>query len=180
MFSGFIPMGQFTKRFCCFLVIFFMFAQATPAHAKDVRVGFIELLAAVSGTKEWKKEFGLFKTKFQKEKVSIVAKEKNLKKMIEDLNKKSMVLSPELKKKKEEALIKKKKEFERHVQDKNEEFAKSEKAITNKILKKMVKIVKDLGKSKKFTMILEKKVGLYFDPSVDLTTLATRTYNKTK
>ena len=100
--------------------------------------------------------------------------------MIEDLNKQSMVLSPKLKKKKEEALIKKKKEFERHVQDKNEEFATKEKAITNKILQKMIKIVKDLGESKKFTMILEKKVGLYFDQSVDLTTLATRTYNKMK
>jgi len=44
----------------------------------------------------------------------------------------------------------------------------------------MVKIVKDLGEKKKFTMILEKKVGLYFDQSVDLTVLATRTYNKTK
>ena len=100
--------------------------------------------------------------------------------MIEELNKKSMVLSPELKNKKEEALIKKKKNFERYVQDKNEDFAKSEKAITSIILKKMVKIVKDLGKSKNFTMILERKIGLYFDQSVDLTTLAIRTYNKTK
>ena len=157
-----------------------MFAQATPGYAKDVRVGVIDIQAAVTGTNEWKKEFASFKTKFQKEKLSIAAKEKNLKKMIENLNKQSMVLSPELKKKKEEALIKKKKEFERYVQDKNEEFAKSEKAITSIILKKMVKIVKDLGESKKFTMILEKKVGLYFDQSVDLTALATRTYNKTK
>ena len=179
MFSGFIRTRQFTKWFC-FLVIFIMFAQATPGYAKDVRVGVIDIQAAVTGTKEWKKEFASFKTKFQKEKVLIATKEKNLKKMIENLNKQSMVLSLELKKKKEEALIKKKKEFERHVQDKNEEFAKSEKAITNKILKKMVKIVKDLGESKKFTMILEKKVGLYFDPSVDLTALATRTYNKMK
>ena len=157
-----------------------MSAQTTPAHAKDVRVGVIDIQAAVTGTKEWKKEFASFKTKFQKEKVEIATKEKNLKKMIENLNKQSMVLSLELKKKKEEALIKKKKEFERHVQDKNEEFATNEKAITNKILKKMIKIVKDLGESKKFTMILEKKVGLYFDQSVDLTTLATRTYNKMK
>ena len=157
-----------------------MFAQATPAHAKDVRVGVIDLQAAVTGTKEWKKEFASFKTKFQKEKIAIATKEKNLKKLIEDLNKKSMVISPELKKKKEESLIKKKKEFERHVQDKNEEFAKSEKAITSIILKKMVKIVKDLGESKNFTMILERKIGLYFDQSVDLTALATRTYNKTK
>ena len=179
MFCGFIRTRQFTKWFC-FLVIFIMFAQATPGYAKDVRVGVIDIQAAVTGTKEWKKEFASFKTKFEKEKVLIAAKEKNLKKMIEDLNKKSMVLSPKLKKKKEEALLKKKKNFERHVLDKNEEFAKSEKAITNKILKKMVKIVNDLGESKNFTMILEKKVGLYFDQSVDLTALAIRTYNKTK
>ena len=119
MFSGFIRTWQFTKWFC-FLVTFIVFTQATPAHAKDVRVGVIDIQAAVTGTKEWKKEFASFKTKFQKEKLSIAAKEKNLKKLIEDLNKKSMVLSPELKKKKEEALIKKKKDFERHVQDKNE------------------------------------------------------------
>ena len=179
MFSGFVRLWQFTKS-VCFLIIFFIFTQTTPGYAKDVRVGVIDVQAAVSGTKEWKKEFASFKTKFKKEKVSISAKEKQLKKMIEDLNKQSMVLSPELKKKKEEALIKKKKDFERHVQDKNEEFAKSERAITNKILKKMVKVVKGLGEKNKFTMILEKKVGLYFDQSVDLTTLATRTYNKTK
>ena len=179
MFSGFIRTRRFTKWFC-FLVIFIMFAQATPGYAKDVRVGFIDIQAAVTGTNEWKKEFASFKTKFQKEKLSIAAKEKNLKKLIEDLNKKSMVLSPKLKKKKEEALIKKKKNFERYLQDKNEEFAAEEKGLKNKIFKKMTKIVKGLGESKKFTMILEKKVGLYFDQSVDLTALATRTYNKTK
>jgi outer membrane protein len=179
MFSSFIRTRQFTKWFC-FLVIFIIFAQATPGYAKDVRVGVIDIQAAVTGTNEWKKEFASFKTKFQKEKLSIAAKEKNLKKLIEDLNKKSMVLSPELKKKKEEALIKKKKNFERYVQDKNEDFAKSEKAITSIILKKMVKIVKDLGESKNFTMILDRKIGIYFDQSVDLTALAIRTYNKTK
>lgn len=179
MFSGFIPMWQFTKWFC-FLIIFFVFTQATPGYAKDIRVGVIDIQAAVTGTKEWKKEFTSFKTKFEKEKGLIAVKEKQLKKMIKDLNKQSMVLGPELKKKKEEALVKKKKDFERHVQDKNEEFAKSEKKITNNILKKMIKIVKELGESKKFTMILEKKVGLYFDQSVDLTALAIRTYNKTK
>ena len=179
MFSSFSRAWQFTKL-VCFLIIFLIFVQATHGYAKDIRVGVVNVQAAVTGTNEWKKEFASFKTKFEKEKVSISSKENQLKKMIEDLSKQSMVLSPELKKKKEEALLKKKRAFERHVQDKNEEFAKREKAITNKILKKMVKIVKDLGESKKFTMILEKKVGLYFDPSVDLTALATRTYNKAK
>jgi len=174
-----VRLWQFTNS-VCFLIIFFIFTQTTPGYAKDVRVGVIDVQAAVSGTKEWKKEFASFKTKFKKEKVSISAKEKQLKKMIEDFNKQSMVLKEELKKKKEDALITKKKNFERHVQDKNEEFAKMEQESKNKILKKMDGIIKKLGRSKKFTMILEKKGGLYFDQSVDLTTLATKTYDKTK
>ena len=161
-----------------FFIIFFLFTQATSGYAKNLRVGFIDIQAAVSGTKEWKREFVSFKTKFEKEKISISAKEKKLKKMIGDLNKQSMILSPELKKKKESALLKKKKDFERHVQDKNEEFAKTEKEITGKILKKMSEIIRKLGEEKKFTMILERKVGLYFDQSVDLTKLATQTYDK--
>ena len=162
------------------IVLALLFVVSSPVVSWASETGYVDIQAAVTGTKEWKKEFASFKAKFQQEKVVIATKEKNLKKMIENLNKQSMVLSPELKRKREEALLKKKKEFERHVLDKNDEFAKIEKAITNKILKKMVKIVKDLGESKKFTMILEKKVGLYFDQSVDLTALATRTYNKTK
>jgi Skp family chaperone for outer membrane proteins len=114
MFSGFVRSWQFIKL-VCFLIIFFIFAQTTPGYAKDVRIGVIDIQAAVSNTKEWKREFASFKTKFQKEKVSITLREKQLKKIIVDLNKKSMVLSPELKKKKEDALMKKKKDFERYV-----------------------------------------------------------------
>ena len=179
MVNSLVRLWQFVYVYS-FFIIFFLLTQATPGYAKDVRVGVIDIQAAVAGTKEWKKEFVSFKTKFEKEKISISAKEKQLKKMIEDLNKKSMVLSPELKKKKENALLKKKRDFERHVQDKNEEFAKKEKEITGKILKKMGAIIKKLGEGKNFTMILEKKVGLYFDKSVDLTKLATQTYDKTK
>jgi len=76
MISGFIRTRQFAKWFCL-LIIFLMFAQATPGYAKDLRVGVIDIQAAVTGTKEWKKEFASFKTKFEKEKISIAAKEKN-------------------------------------------------------------------------------------------------------
>ena len=140
-----------------------LFVQATPGYGKDLRLGFVDVQAAVSGTKEWQKEFISFKTKFKTEKESIAKREVQLKKKIEDLNKQSMVLNPELKKKKEDDVLKKKREFERYVQDKNEEFAKKEKEITNKILKKMMEVIKKIGEEKKFTMILEKKIGLYFD-----------------
>ena len=168
------------KSVLSLFILSFLFIQVSPSDAKDVRIGVIDIQKAVSSTKEWKKEFSSFKAKFEKEKKSIIAKEEKLKKKIQDFGKQSMLISSELKKKKEDGLMKKKREFERYVQDKNEEFSKQEKEITSKILQKMVIIIKKLGKSKNFTMVLEKKVSIYFDESLDLTSLATRTYDKKK
>jgi outer membrane protein len=161
-----------------FTAVFFLLAQPDPSFARDLRVGAIDIQKAVSGTKEWKREFLSFKTNFNKEKKLITKKEAQLKKMIDNIKKQGMVLNPELKKKKEEEVLKKKREFERYVQDRNEDLAKQEKEITNRILRKMADVINKLGKEKRFTMILEKKVGLYFDNSVDLTALAIQAYNK--
>jgi outer membrane protein len=94
------------------------------------------------------------------------------------LTKQSFVLDPELKKKKEDRYRKEKIAFERYLQDQNTEFSKNEKEITQKILIKMMKVIKTLGKEKKYTMILEEKVVLYHDRGNDLTALATKTYDR--
>ena len=178
MFTRFSRLWFLSALFS-FATVCFLLAQPAPSLARDLRVGVIDIQKAVSGTKEWKKEFLSFKTSFNREKKLISRKDEQLKKMIEDLKKQSMVLNPGLKKKKEEEVLKKKREFERYVQDRNEELAKKEKEITNRILRKMADVINKLGKEKHFTMILEKKVGLYFDNSVDLTALAIQAYNKT-
>ena len=125
MFFGFMRLSKFIKL-GCFLIIFFIFTQATPGYSKDVRVGVINVQAAVSGTKEWKREFSAFKTKFNKEKMSISVKEKQLKKMLEDLTKQGMVLNPELKKKKEETLLKKKKDLNKTFDSSSDEDSGSD------------------------------------------------------
>ena len=165
--------------FLLFLIHLFVFGLlATTSFAVEGRVGFVDIQKAVINTKEWKREFEVFKKNFAKEKKKIKARENRIKKMLEDLNKQSFVLDPELKKKKEDKFRKEKVAFERYVQDQNAEFSKSEKEITQKILIKMMKIIKKIGKDKKYTMILEQKVVLYHDQGNDLTALATKTYNR--
>lgn len=165
-------------------VLFFgflgLFLQVSSLEAADVKIGFIDIQKALAGTLQWKKEFNSFKSNFEKEKVRIAARENKIKKMLEDLNKQSFVLDPELKKKKEEEFRKEKRDFERYVQDRNEDFAKKEKEITNRMLIKMMQAVDKIGKEKGYTMILEQKVGLYYDKNHDLTALATRTYDRMK
>jgi len=164
--------------FCLLIGLVFFGPLAISSFAADSRVGFVDIQKAVLGTKEWKKNFEIFKKNFAKEKKKIKVRENRIKKMLADLNKQSMVLDPELKKKKEDKFRKEKIAFERYVQDQNEEFSKSEKEITQKILLKMMKVIKKLGKEKKYTMILEQKVVLYHDQGNDLTTLATKTYDR--
>ena len=167
------------KVYFCLLIGLVFFGPFTiSSFAAESRIGFVDIQKAVIGTKEWKKNFEIFKKNFAKEKKKIKVREQRIKKMLEDLNKQSFVLSPELKKKKEDKYRKEKIAFERYLQDQNTEFSKNEKEITQKILLKMMKVIQKLGKEKKYTMILEEKVVLYHDRGNDLTTLATKTYDR--
>ena len=151
---------------------------AVSSFAADSRIGFLDIQKAVSSTKEWETNFANFKTDFTKEKKRIKIKEQKIKKMLENLNKQSFILDPDLKKKKEDAFRKEKVEFERYVQDQNAEFGKKEKEMTQKILIKMMDVLKKIGEEKKYTMILEQKVVLYHDKGNDLTSIATRAYDR--
>ena len=148
-----------TQKVYFFLLIGLVFfgPLAITSFAAESRIGFVDIQKAVLGTK---------------------ARENRIKKMLEDLSKQSFVLDPELKKKKEDRYRKEKIAFERYLQDQNNEFSKNEKEITQKILIKMMKVIKTLGKEKKYTMILEEKVVLYHDRGNDLTALATKTYDR--
>ena len=106
MFNYFFPQ-RLSQTVLSFFTGLCLLTQATPGYGKDLRVGFVNIEVAVANTKEWKKEFISFKTKFTREKESISKREEQLKKNIEDLNKKSMVLNLELKKKKEDDVLKK-------------------------------------------------------------------------
>ena len=164
--------------FCLLIGLVFFGPLVISSFAAENRIGFVDIQKAVLGTKEWKKEFDIFKKDFAKEKKKIKARENRIKKMLEDLSKQSFVLDPELKKKKEDRYRKEKIAFERYLKDQNDEFGKNEKEITQKILIKMMKVIKKLGKEKKYTMILEEKVVLYHDLGNDLTALATKIYDR--
>ena len=136
-------MQLFYFKSCKIYFLFFLMGLfvlgplSISSFAADNRVGFVDIQKAVVNTKEWKEEFEVFKKNFAKEKKKIKAREKRIKKMLEDLNKQNFVLDPELKKKKEDKFRKEKVAFERYVQDKNAEFGNNEKEMTQKILQKM-------------------------------------------
>lgn len=151
---------------------------AFSANEQDPKIGFVNIKKAVADTNEFKRIKGDFDRRFQKEQKTIAVREEEVKKLFEELNKQGFVLSPELKKQKEANFIEKKKALERYVQDKNEEFSLMEKEITAKITKRMLDVLKNLGKKRKFTLIIEKSATFYFDDAQDVTKTAVSAYNK--
>lgn len=148
------------------------------ATAGNVKIGFVDIQKAITETKQFKKSQMKFRVELQKEKGIIDARKKKVENMLIEINKQANVLNPALKKKKEESFLREKKDFERYVQDREEEFARREKIALDQISKKMLEVLKQLGKQKKLTMVIEKKRVFYSDSTLDLTSLATKTYNK--
>jgi len=150
----------------------------SEAAAGDIKIGFVDIQKAITETNQFKKSQMKFRVEIQKEKGIIDARKKKVESMLTELNKQANVLNPSLKKKKEESFLREKKDFERYVQDREEEFSRKEKIALDKISKKMLEVLKQLGKQKKLTMVIEKKAVFYSDSNLELTTLATKTYNK--
>jgi outer membrane protein len=146
--------------------------------AGNIKIGFVDIQKAITETKEFKKSQMKFRVEIQKEKGIIDARKKKVESMLIEINKQANVLNPSLKKKREESFLREKKDFERYVQDREEEFARKEKIALDKISKKMLKVLKQLGKQKKLIMVIEKKAVFYSDSALELTSLAIKTYNK--
>ena len=95
--------------FCLLLIGLVFFGPLTiSSFAAESRIGFVDIQKAVLGSKEWKKNFEIFKKDFAKEKKKIKARENRIKKMLQDLNKQSSVLDPEVKKRRKIGSAKKK------------------------------------------------------------------------
>lgn len=169
-----------TSLFCRIGLVFWLITVVCPAWvAAGENIGFVNLQKAVSGTKDWKKKFTALKKDFQKEQSIIESKKKRVQAMLDELNKQSFVLSPGLKEKKEEKFRSQRREFERYVKDREEEFTIKEKRISEDIVKKMLKVIRKIGKEKKISLIMDQSTVLYFHPEKDLTDLVIRTYDRT-
>jgi len=135
----------------------------------------VDIAAAAKSTKEWKKSFLVFKELFEREKSFVNSWRKKIKEQTRELNDNLNYMDYDSKKEKEDALLENKREFERYVQDKNEEFSEKEKEMTSPILKKMMAVVKIIGIEKQATMITDKELADRDIP--DWTSLATKTYD---
>ena len=144
------------------------------------KIGFINMRAIMSESDAGKKAEAELKKFVEKKKAEIGKKEEELKKLKDDLEKQKSVLTAEAFRDKEAGYQVKFRDYQRMVQDANEEVGKKEQALTAVMIPDILRIVEQVGKQGKYDAILDlnNPVVVYHDKEDNLTKKIIEEYNK--
>lgn len=151
------------------------------ARAADTSIGYVNLARALLEVDEGKRAMTRIKKVFDKKQVELLAEEKKLKALQESLQAQSSVV-------KDDATARAKRaEFETKVMELQQRLMQEQETLErlkakelNVIREKMQKVISKIGKSGKYTIILEVQDSrlLYAKPHLDLTNEVIRKYNQ--
>ncbi len=147
-------------------------AEGQSIAVLDVQKVVAESDAGKAAQVEMSQKMKDLQAKFKKEEEDLLALQK-------DIEKKSSVWSSEVKDQKTREFQKKRRELQGKSEDARFELNKLKEDMLEPILKSLREVVENLGKTKKYTVILDDKAGvLYNDASVDITANVVKALNE--
>ena len=144
-----------------------------------VKVGFVDIQVVISQSKEGQAARGKVAAEAAEKQKEIGAKEAEIKQMDAELQKQTPILSDAAKKDREEEIRRKLRDLKRMTEDFNRDLAKRETELINDLLRDVSAVIRDYGKEKGFTLIVEKGQGgvIYGGDPADLTKEILERYN---
>ncbi len=154
---------------------------AVPALA-ETKIAYVDLQKALNLSKtgvEAKQQIGVQVKKYEGE---FKAKQDDLMKLKEELEKQAVLLSDAAKAQKEREFQQNVKELQRFQKDIKEELQQRDAELTKRILNELFEILQTIGKNGSYTMILEKNEGavIFADANIDLTDELIKAYDASK
>lgn len=165
------------KILVVFVLLMAVFTGLAFANSKiavfDMQKALDESLAGKDAVESMKKEYQAL----QKD---IDTKSMELKKMQDELNAQSAILSEDAKQAKMDDYQKKLKSLQTTIKDANDDFKKKEQMLVNKIANELRDVVEKLGKELGYSVIFEKREAgvLYNADASDITNLVVERYDK--
>jgi outer membrane protein len=157
-----------------------MLRAASPAFAQEaLKIGYVDLQRALMETEEGRKARADLKKVFEAKQKELDEQQNELKKSMEDLEKKRTLLPADKVKQIEGdiqgRLQKVQQTYMRHQQD----LSTKEQEATGKIFERMQRIIAKISVTENFTMVFDRtQAGLIFaKPHLDLTNEVIRRYN---
>jgi outer membrane protein len=161
-----------------FLVVIWFFLYTGVGWSQDkVKIGFIDVQRAISESQAGKRAKERFQAQVKKAEADLLREKTEIERLKSDLDKKGALLKEEEKRNLEADLQRRYVNYQRGMQDQQQELRQKEGEMTADILKELEKIVSEVGKSEKFTLILERSQILYSDQGIDITTRVIEAFN---
>lgn len=160
------------------LLLVFMYIPAESLAIGKIKIGIVNLDRAGRESKRGKKIVGRMKAQISQEQEKIRKKEEKVKELRKELNKQGLIMSEELKRKKETDYRLEYRALERHIRDAREEIQIKQREATKKILNEIIEIIKEIGKKEGYTYIVTSEFIMYNDKAIDITDKVIREYNK--
>ncbi len=164
-----------------FLVALCLFLSAETAWSQErVKIGFIDVQRAISESQAGKRAKEKFQAQIKKAEGDLLKEKSELERLKADLDKKGPLLKDEEKRNLEAELQRRYTNYQRGMTDQQQDLRQKESEMTADILKQLEKIVNEVGKAEKFTLILERSQVLYSDQGIDITNRVIDAYNARK
>lgn len=148
-----------------------LLASGGWAAEPPMKVGFVDVQAVISQSKEGQSARTKVAAEATEKQKEVAVKEAEIKQMDAEFQKQSPVLSDAAKKDREEEIRRKLRDLKRLTEDFNRDLAKREAELVNDLLRDVSAIIKEYGKEKGVTLIVEKGQGgvIYGSDQTDLT-----------
>ncbi len=160
------------------LVLFLTLLCVPAVGAQErVKIGFIDIQRAISDSNAGKRAKERFQAQVKKAEAELLKEKTELERLKADLDKKGPLMKEEERRNSEADLQRRFVNYQRTMTDQQQELRQKEGALTGDILKELEKIVNEIGKSDKFTLILERNQILYSDQGIDVTNKVIEVFN---
>lgn len=152
---------------------------STPAvdAAAQARIGVVDVQHAVMQTEDGIRAQATLKKLFDRRQQDLDAKQTEMQRAREDIEKQSRVLSREALQKRMEDWQRQMVELQTVFVDYNKELQKKQGELTAPVLKKMMGVINRLAKKTGYELIIDKQAAPYARPDLDLTEQVIQLYN---
>jgi len=142
-----------------------------------IRIGYIDIQKVIAESQAGKRARDRFQAQVKKAEADIVKERQEIERLKMDLDKKGPLLKDEERRNIESDLQKRSVNLQRSMSDHQQDLQAKNNEMMSEILKELEKIVNEVGKAEKFTLILERSQILYSDQGIDITSKVIETYN---
>jgi len=160
------------------VAIFLLLLIAMPAWAQEkLKIGVVDIQRVISESLAGKAAKEKFQTQVKKVEADLLKEKQTVEKMKSDFEKKSALMNEEDRRNQEKEIQKRERGYVLGMRDSEQELRQREGEMTSEIFKGIVKIVGEMGKGEKFSVIFERSQVPYSDDAIDVTKKIIELYN---